>query len=433
MAARTGVHQIRSGGLDLVNLRLDGDGGTWTLLDDLTVSSEFFLTNGSLQTDGFNVSGGTFSMNSGTALALADSRLAFDNTRWSSNTVDAGTSTVVTNNFSTFTSGLTLYDVQLTQAGARLSASNLIVNNFQLAAPDQTTVTGNITVQGDLEFDYPGSIVALGAGNTVEVLGEIINNALPAQRITLRSSTTGVQALLRKTGGKVCLENLNIRDSNAGGAVFGAVNSSDFGNNSGWEFSADASCAIFLPVECADFRGERLSEGVQLHWTTWTEQDNSGFEIQRSTEDGVFTTIAWMDGAGDSDQPLTYQFLDNTLTVSAGGTYYYRLLQIDHDGQTQQACNVVSVPLEAEETTALRVYPNPASHTTTLAWTQPTDGLVTYTVYDALGRRWRNRSMERIAGQQTWQLDVSDWPLGIHTVRLQMSDGMIRVVRLVVE
>lgn len=432
MAAREGEWQIRSSGHDLLNFRLHGEGGSWALLDNLRVSSEFFLSYGQLKTSGFDIEGDLFVMNNGTMLSLSDSRLSFNTTRLSSNLIDRGTSILTTNILESFAGGLTLYDVILNQAEARLTTFTLTVNELQLAAPDQTTVDGNITVLSDLTFDHPGSTVIFGAGNTIALQGDLICNAVPGDRISLQSDTPGLQTTLQKSSGAVCIENMNIQDCNAGGgAVFGAVNSTDLGNNSGWIFSPLPSCGTFLPVECADFRAEPVASGVQLQWSTWSEKNNLGFELQRSAEDGTFTTIAWIAGAEDSNELLTYRFFDENLPT-AGGTYYYRLLQKDVDGQTQQACNTVSATLDRIADEMFKVYPNPASETATVSWIQATDGAVMLTVFDALGRVCLRQTTERSAGRQAWSLDLADLPKGYHSLRLQLPDRRVRFIPLIV-
>ncbi|PHN03466.1 T9SS type A sorting domain-containing protein [Flavilitoribacter nigricans] len=435
VAARTPGHSITSGGLDLINFRMDGAGGEWTLLDDLTASFECFLTSGTLHTDGFDLSGGQFVMSAiNTGLNLSDSRIEMTSMILNSTNVDAGTSLLRTTSLNAPGSGLALYDLQLIGTDPSLSTFNLSVQNLQLAGSNQNTVSGNVLVQGDFEMDYPGSTVILGSAYTLEVGGDILNSALPGNRINIRSSTPGSPALLRKTSGNVCLEYLNIRDSNAGGgAKFGVVNSTDEGNNSGWIFSAEASCEIFLPVECMDFRADvREDSGVQLEWTTASERLNRGFRLQRSLFDGPFETIAWIDGSGNTDQLRSYTFFDDQLPPASGGTIYYRLLQIDEDGTLNQACDLVSIEHSPAPFSTLQVYPNPATHSFTLDWQQTSDGPITITVFDALGRVWKSYVLDREAGRQSRTQTVDNWPTGYYGIQLQFPDGRVQSRRLVI-
>lgn len=434
MVSRTPGQSIRTGGLDLINLRFDGEGGSWSLSDDLFASTELFLIKGALNVDGLELTGDFFSMSSGTSLSIVSSLFDFRRITLNSSNINATGSQTYANMLSANATGIILDDVQISGSDPTLSASGLNVNDLRVGGLDQISLLGNILVQGNLELLTAGSTVILGSGNTLEFVGDILSNALPGNRINIRSSTPGSQAFLRKTSGTVCLENLNIRDSDAGGgATFGAVNSTDEGNNSGWIFSADASCEIFLPVECADFRARLIHDRqINLEWTTWTEQNNRGFEVQRSQEATPFKTIAWIDGAGNSQQPIAYDFMDDQPKGIAGGTLYYRLLQIDQDGQENQTCDIVSIELEKDTDSQMRISPNPMVNATSLEWEQRRAGPVSITIMDAFGRPYWSNILTGSQGPQRSVLEVSDWPNGCYSIRLKLPDGAIRIGRLVV-
>jgi hypothetical protein len=95
-----------------------------------------------------------------------------------------------------------------------------------------------------------------------------------------------------------------------------------------------------LPVTLSSFTAEFSNNGVNLHWTTQSEVDVLGYEIQRAlSEDGPFTTIAsYRDYAelraqGNYSAKTDYQFTDGTITP--GFTYWYKLISHDLDGSRQ--------------------------------------------------------------------------------------------------
>lgn len=91
---------------------------------------------------------------------------------------------------------------------------------------------------------------------------------------------------------------------------------------------ADAS----LPIRLVSFDVNRLNENTaKLEWTTALEENNKGFEIQKSFDGSSFDVIGFADGAGNSVQIKNYSFLDQNATDAA----YYRLKQIDFDGKFQ--------------------------------------------------------------------------------------------------
>ncbi|MEP5614216.1 MAG: T9SS type A sorting domain-containing protein [Cyclobacteriaceae bacterium] len=85
-----------------------------------------------------------------------------------------------------------------------------------------------------------------------------------------------------------------------------------------------------LPVEYTEFYANPVSQGIQLHWTTATEITNDRFVIERLNEDQEWEPIGEIDGNGDSSEMISYSFLDKS---PPHGTNFYRLVQVDFDGQ----------------------------------------------------------------------------------------------------
>ena len=110
-----------------------------------------------------------------------------------------------------------------------------------------------------------------------------------------------------------------------------------------------------LPVSLLSFK-PRLNDDqtVRVDWATATEENSSHFVVERSQNAQVFTQIAQVDAAGNSQQLKNYLYTD---LQPLAGTNYYRLVQVDKDGrsQTYRPASVV-----VEKLTALSVYPNPA-------------------------------------------------------------------------
>ena len=88
--------------------------------------------------------------------------------------------------------------------------------------------------------------------------------------------------------------------------------------------------SLSLPVELTYFGGKRSAKNVLLNWQTATETNNEGFDIQHSTNGRDWTSIGWQAGAGSSLEKQDYTFLHEK---AVSGTNYYRLKQIDFDGQ----------------------------------------------------------------------------------------------------
>ena len=120
-----------------------------------------------------------------------------------------------------------------------------------------------------------------------------------------------------------------------------------------------------LPVELARFTVEADAATARLAWTTASETNNAGFEIQHRRGPQDWTQIGFVDGAGTTTEATTYRFETGVLEP---GTHAFRLRQIDVDGtaslsqeKTLQVVTAQSVvlrgpnPLRAGQSTRLRV------------------------------------------------------------------------------
>ena len=111
-----------------------------------------------------------------------------------------------------------------------------------------------------------------------------------------------------------------------------------------------------LPVELVDFDAEVRNDLIHLSWSTASEINNEGFEIERSTDGRNFDFIAFAEGHGNTTIMKDYSYKDDN--VKEGQTYYYRLRQVDFDGAFEYS-QVVAANLQITETVAGNFYPNP--------------------------------------------------------------------------
>lgn len=117
-----------------------------------------------------------------------------------------------------------------------------------------------------------------------------------------------------------------------------------------------------LPVELAAFRAEARGPVAHLTWTTASEKNNAGFEVESSADGRTFGRLGWVPGRGNSTAAHTYQFDDGTLATAPGPLVYYRLRQLDTDG-TATFSPVRTVAVPTERLTQLQLWPNPARST----------------------------------------------------------------------
>jgi hypothetical protein len=140
-----------------------------------------------------------------------------------------------------------------------------------------------------------------------------------------------------------------------------------------------------LPVELVSLKADPIdNKFIRVSWTTATEINNAGFEVLRS-EDGIdFTNIGWVDGAGNSSTMLNYSLDDND--VVANKVYYYRLRQVDYDGQSDLT-NIVSAIITDNTVFVVSEFmPNPTEGTSSFTVLTSTNRDINLVVYNTLGQ-----------------------------------------------
>ena len=120
-----------------------------------------------------------------------------------------------------------------------------------------------------------------------------------------------------------------------------------------------------LPVELVSFTGTASGMNANLHWSTATEINNSGFEVQRR-QTADWAKVGFVAGAGTSNSPRNYSYTDNNLTA---GSYSYRLKQIDNNGAFTYGTTVeVAISSAPQAFALLQNYPNPFNPSTVISY-----------------------------------------------------------------
>jgi hypothetical protein len=137
-----------------------------------------------------------------------------------------------------------------------------------------------------------------------------------------------------------------------------------------------------VPVELTSFFATSQDGNIILNWTTATELNNSGFEIQRSNDGYNYLKVAFVAGYGTTTEPKSYKYVDNT---PPAGKQYYRLRQLDFDG-TFDYSKAIEVEVAAPSVFSLEQnYPNPFNPSTIISYSIPQNSFVTIKVYDVIG------------------------------------------------
>lgn len=147
-----------------------------------------------------------------------------------------------------------------------------------------------------------------------------------------------------------------------------------------------------LPVEICSFDAAVLKRDVQLAWSTCSEVNNAGFDVERRAfnsktgEYSAWVKAGYVEGNGTTNQQQFYKYNDMKLSA---GKYQYRLKQIDYNGNFEyHGLNspselMIGTPTQAD---LFQNYPNPSNPNTKVDFQIPFAGKVSLKVYDLTGK-----------------------------------------------
>jgi hypothetical protein len=173
-----------------------------------------------------------------------------------------------------------------------------------------------------------------------------------------------------------------------------------------------------LPVELTSFTAFASNNSVNLKWSTATELNNSGFDIERSLDKSGWTNLAFIKGNGNSNSIKKYFYTDNSITFP--GKYYYRLKQVDNNGNYKYS-DLIMADIKDPQTFSLNQnYPNPFNPSTIISYQLPVEIRTVLKVYNVLGKEVATLVNEvQSSGQHSVNFNASNYASGIYFYKIE--------------
>lgn len=173
-----------------------------------------------------------------------------------------------------------------------------------------------------------------------------------------------------------------------------------------------------LPVELLSFSGQRTGNTNLLRWSTASEQNVRGFQVERSADAAHFDPVAFVNSkanGGNSAVQLNYELADNNIT---GDKQYYRLKQYDFDGKNQLS-NVILIRNTNPATFVLAgLFPNPVTNRLLVEIQAPYRDEIKITAVNNIGQVVKEKTAVVEKGVNTIDLDVQNLVPGIYILRV---------------
>jgi trimeric autotransporter adhesin len=199
----------------------------------------------------------------------------------------------------------------------------------------------------------------------------------------------------------------------AGGSLYtGLASVSKIGSNTGLTYNFTTGFSGFgagiigtvLPIRLLGFKGAIRDNHAELYWSTSSEENSRGFDIEKSYNGKTFERIGFVAAMGSSSRETYYQFTDKDIAKDSS---YYRLKLIDLNDQYQYSNTVFLKNSTANE---FQVLTNPFNASIQIRWNRPVSGVAVSRLLDITGKELYINSQELLSSSLLY-LDLTDKPI----------------------
>jgi len=314
-----------------------------------------------------------------------------------------------------------------------------IFSDFDVGAAAYLSNRGGYDISRKMIYQYGTTAADMkyyGLVALTQYSGSRVTTAFPGANLTIRDTlfkwiTTSEVTTITTNGdyrSYIGSGPFNIPVAGTVSAAFAMVVGADLAT---LQANADLAQAKYntqiIPVELTSFTAASVNGDVTLNWITATEINNRGFEVERSQNNSDFRVIGFVNGYGTTTEEQHYTYLDKNVVQ---GKYYYRLKQLDFDGEFEYS-NTVEVDVSTPLTYSLdQNYPNPFNPSTKIVYSIAEAGNVKLTVFNLLGQEITtlvNGFME--AGQYEYDFNAADLPSGSYIYKIEAA-GFIQARKM---
>lgn len=226
-------------------------------------------------------------------------------------------------------------------------------------------------------------------------------------------SNTNLDNRLNGSGGNL---NLTTTEKNELEAFLLTLSGNAIYTDARWSdpFDATGSISILngvLPVNLSYFDLTQENDQVRLEWSTSTEINNSGFDIEYSVNGSEWSSIEFIEGYGTSDDSNLYQAYHKD---PINGINYYRLNQLDFDGN-RSLSEIKSIIIK-HNSINIKIFPNPSVNFIQISGIAESHSVI---VYNTNGLIVKNITVE-----SDTKIDISDLSSGSYIMRILDSNNV---------
>jgi Peptidase family M1 domain len=183
-----------------------------------------------------------------------------------------------------------------------------------------------------------------------------------------------------------------------------------------------------LTIDAITIQASEKNNGVQVEWTSKTETNMAGYEVERSAFGTGFSTVNTTTALGNSATPVNYSWFDANPRM---GTNFYRVKAIDKAGNIKYS-DIAKVIFGKGEP-GIVVYPNPIKGTTfSIDLNNLPKGSYLLNLYNNTGQLLYTEQWLHNGSLATRIIDLkTDMPKGLYQLQLSGDSGFKTTQKLI--
>ena len=321
-----------------------------------------------------------------------------------------------------------------------------------ILAKGNVTGTGTIYANGNAPTSATANDGAGGGGGGGTVIIQNYSGSTSGISIEAKGGDGGSQNLAWDEaegagggggGGYVAITSLPSISINVNGGANGTSNSpsvTNFAPNGatvggagstaslGLSFNPYSATNNPLPVVLKYFLVKPENGSAVAEWETASEKNNDYFLLERSENGTDFEIVGRIAGSGTTTIPRKYTYTDD---APYPGTSYYRLKQVDFDGQSE---TFKTIPFDNNQTLSelkiTEVSPNPFTTDIRMIVDVPEEGIIYTDILTVGGAKVWGSTSEVQQGRQIMNLQPEINTPGMYLLRISSDNGKQTVMKV---
>ncbi len=187
-----------------------------------------------------------------------------------------------------------------------------------------------------------------------------------------------------------------------------------------------------LPVKLLSLNATKSGKDITIDWSTASEINNAYFTVERSFDNKLFFPVGDVKGAVNSNETRNYLLVDHGAQSFNQSVIYYRLKQVDVNGQFTYS-DVVYVNYNSKTERNISIAPNPFENNLSVSFQSENIALAQVKVYDMSGKLVVEISINTIIGTNTYPLDeLANLNMGIYHINFVFNNEVLtyKVIKL---